>query len=116
MTLLEKLLAKKKAERLTVKEIGNTLDIPIERINSWIKQKTNPKHEDSVKLEKWLNKPKKPIVNLVEEEPFIYAKTSQSDRLLDVIEKLTNTNAEQQKTISKLVDKLGNADAQTKAG
>jgi hypothetical protein len=119
MTVLQKLLDKKKAERLTIKEISSILDIPITRINGWIRNTTEPKHSDGIKIDNWLNgkiNTQNKDLNIAREDREIYLKTNNSDRLLDVIEKLTNTNAEQQKTIATLVDKLGNAVAQTKAG
>lgn len=107
-TLIEKLISKKEAERLTVKDISVVLDIPFERINTWIKRKGQIRYEDGVKVLKWLNETKESVIepSLVQ-EPTVQYNTNRVDELLAIINKLSDTVLLQQKTIQELVDKQG---------
>jgi len=108
MTLLQQLIEKKNAERLTVREISTQLGIPVERINSWIKNGSEPKYSDGVLIKKWLNGNLEVEVNSINEDKVVY-KTLKDD-YLDIIKNQAQTIASQQRTIEKLVD-MGNVNA-----
>jgi hypothetical protein len=103
MTLVEQLEIKKNAERLTIKEIGAILDIPVERINAWIKNRTEPKYSDGIKLINWLKGQK--IDNELKEDAIHY-KTNNKDLSLQAIVNLTTTNQTLANNSSRLITLL----------
>lgn len=107
-TMIEKLIEKKEAERLTAKEIADLLDVPFERVNSWIKRKGQIKYDDGIKILEWINgnKKSKNEQNIVQ-EPTVQYNSNRVDELLSIINKLSDTVLLQQKTIQDLVDKQG---------
>jgi hypothetical protein len=111
MNIIQKMIAKKEAERLTVKELSTILDVPEGRINSWIRRAENQQkinYEDAEKISNWIKGiVKKPTI--VEEQSIKYENSN--DRYLGIIEKQQETIHSQQQTIAELVRQKGNVPA-----
>jgi len=117
MTLLEKLLHKKKSERLTMKEISEQLDIKAERINSWIKNNTEPKHSDGIKINNWLNGQNAIIEKgLLSEDAVGNENLKNSDLSLQAIVNLTTTNQTLANNSSRLISLLEEKEKKTTVG
>jgi ethanolamine utilization protein EutP (predicted NTPase) len=61
--IIDDLIKKIKLSKISVLKLSKQIDIPAYRIYKWIDKKAQPKHDDVMKIEKWLNNGRAEIIS-----------------------------------------------------